>query len=274
MRDLAALLADGGVAVLTGAGMSTDSGIPDYRGATGQARRVAPMTYQAFVGSEAARQRYWARSHAGWPSIAAAVPNEAHRALAALSRAGLLTGTITQNVDGLDRAAGARDLVELHGDLSRVVCLGCAEVTSRAALDGRLQAANPHTARRGTMAPDGDADVTDAGSFTVVGCLTCGGMLKPDVVFFGEPVPLDRVERAFATVDAARCLLVLGSSLAVMSGYRFVLRAARAGQPVAIVNRGPTRGDPHAALRIDAGLAQTLRELADALCGQRGQRHA
>ena len=268
---LATLLGEGGALVLTGAGMSTDSGIPDYRGPSSAARRHAPMTWEAFVGDPVARHRYWARSHVGWPQIAGARPNDAHRAVASLQRAGLLHGVITQNVDGLHQAAGARDVVELHGGLDRTVCLGCGDVASRADLDLRLEAANPDFgARTDEINPDGDAELPDEvlDGFVMVDCLGCGGgVLKPDVVFFGETVPRDRVDHCFDLVERAGSLLVLGSSLTVMSGYRFVLRAAKLGIPVAIVNAGPTRGDAKADVRVDAPLGVVLPTLAARLAG-------
>lgn len=258
------LLAAGDVAVLSGAGLSTESGIPDYRGPSGRARAAKPMTYQEFTGSEAARRRYWARSHAGWRYIAGAEPNAGHRAVAALGRAGLLAGIITQNVDGLHQAAGSCGVVELHGSLARVACLGCGERTSRLLLDQRLRAANPHRDTAvAAITPDGDAVLADgAGSFRIVGCRGCGGVLKPDVVFFGENVPVPRVARCYAMVDSASALLVLGSSLTVMSGLRFVRRAAQRGIPVVIINQGVTRGDPLACAKIDAPLGETLGALA------------
>jgi len=262
LSALSELVAAGGVAVLSGAGLSTESGIPDYRGPTGAARRFAPMTYQTFTRDPAARRRYWARSHVGWRTIGRARPNAGHLAVAALQRAGLVTGIVTQNVDGLHQAAGARDVTELHGSIDRVVCLGCGQTTPRASLDARLHAANPDfTARAYAINPDGDADLDDAvvAAFRPVDCARCGdGLLKPDVVFFGETVPAERVAHCFATVAAARALLVLGSSLTVMSGRRFVLRAAKLGIPIAIVNQGPTRGDAYASVKVDAPLGETL----------------
>ena len=260
---LAALVSRGGVVVLSGAGLSTDSGIPDYRGPG--ARRATPMTFQAFVGDPGARRRYWARSQLGWRVVARAAPNAGHAAVAALQGAGLLHGVITQNVDGLHSAAGARDVVELHGNLDRVTCLDCGRLSPRAELDDRLRAANPDWQAAATaVKPDGDVDLSDedVGAFQVVDCAGCGGVLKPDVVFFGETVPRERVQHCFALVEGARALLVLGSSLTVMSGYRFVLRAAKHGIPVAIVNRGPTRGDDKAAVRLDAPLGEVLPALA------------
>ena len=268
-KALAHLVSRGGVVVLSGAGLSTESGIPDYRGPTGTARRTAPMTYQSFVGSPEARQRYWARSHLGWRFIADAQPNAGHRAVAALERAQLIDGIVTQNVDGLHQAAGAASVLELHGALARVVCLQCRAGTARSSLDARLRAVNPDLAERDVMrGPDGDVDLEEVAGFHVVDCLACGGLLKPDVVFFGEAVPAARVEAAFALVDGARALLVLGSSLKVMSGYRFVLRATKQGVPIAIVNQGPTRGDGLAHLRIDAPLGEVLTSLAGEVLGK------
>ncbi|MEU4688388.1 NAD-dependent protein deacetylase [Actinoplanes sp. NPDC023714] len=257
-------IAEGGVTVLSGAGLSTDSGIPDYRGPSGSARRGSPMTYQTFTGDPIARRRYWARSHLGWRTIGGALPNDGHRAVARWQESGLLNGVITQNVDGLHQAAGARDVVELHGNLARIVCLGCGELTPRAELGRRLDLANPGFAAVATaINPDGDVELDDAEltGFAVVDCRTCGGVLKPDVVYFGETVPAGRVTRAFELVGSARTLLVLGSSLTVMSGRRFVLRAVKEGIRVAIVNRGVTRGEPYADMVIDAPLGVVLPNL-------------
>lgn len=271
---LADLVRGGGTVVLSGAGLSTDSGIPDYRGPRGALRRHAPMTYQEFAGSDEGRRRYWARSFVGWRHVHRAEPNTGHRVVAALERAGLVDAVVTQNVDGLHRAAGATRVVDLHGTLDRVVCLACGDLTDRAVLDDRMRAANPgfEAAVAGLAArlvdevnPDGDVALPESlvEGFVVVPCVRCGGgPLKPDVVFFGETVPRPRVEQCLALVDAARALLVLGSSLTVMSGFRFVLRAAERGVPVAIVNAGPTRGDGRAAVRLDAPLGQVLPELA------------
>lgn len=262
------LVAAGDVAVLSGAGVSTDSGIPDYRGPSGAARRATPMTYQVFTGSAAARRRYWARSHLGWHVIARAEPNAGHRSVSRLQEAGLLSGVITQNVDGLHSAAGATGVVELHGNLDRVVCLDCRRVTPRTALDSRLRAVNrAWRAKVLGVNPDGDVTLADAdlGSFRTVDCSDCGGVLKADVVFFGETVPADRVARCFELVERSRALLVLGSSLTVMSGYRLVLHADRLGIPVGIVNAGPTRGDAKAGVRVDAPLGQVLPALVERL---------
>ena len=263
------VVAAGNVLALSGAGLSTESGIPDYRGPTGLARRATPMTYQTFTGSAAARRRYWARSHLGWRHIAHAVPNLGHHAVAKLGRRGLLAGIITQNVDGLHQAAGAPQVIELHGSLHRVTCLSCGRRTARSDLHRRFAAANPGWGE-GTAAlinPDGDAvlpdDVTE--SFRVVDCLVCGGVLKPDVVFFGENVPRSRVEACYALVEEASSLVVLGSSLTVMSGLRYVRHAAKRQLPVVIVNQGPTRGDAYAAATLDAPLGQALTALVAAL---------
>ncbi|SCG16414.1 NAD-dependent protein deacetylase, SIR2 family [Micromonospora echinofusca] len=268
---LAGLVAGGGVVVLSGAGLSTESGIPDYRGPSGAARRHTPMTYQVFTRDPLARRRYWARSHLGWRMIARATPNEGHRAVARLQRGGLVDGIITQNVDGLHTAAGSAQVVELHGRLDEVVCLDCGNQTSREELDRRLREVNPgFDARVTAVNPDGDVDLADeqVAGFRTVGCTFCrGGMLKPDVVFFGETVPAARVARCFELVARARLLLVLGSSLTVMSGRRFVVAAAKSGIPVVIVNQGPTRGDGYAALTVDAPLGRLLPALADRAVG-------
>jgi NAD-dependent SIR2 family protein deacetylase len=256
------LFRGGDVVVLSGAGLSTESGIPDYRGPSGLARRGQPMTYQAFTGSAAARQRYWARSHLGWRHIAGAAPNAGHLAVAELERHGLLRGIITQNVDGLHQAAGGRAVTELHGSLHRVVCLSCWRRTPRPALDERLRAANPAwtdlRAADAAVNPDGDVALEETGGFAVVDCEQCGGVLKPDVVFFGENVPKPRVASCYDLVAGAAALVVLGSSLTVMSGFRYVRHAASLGIPVVIVNQGETRGDVLAAATIDAPLGDTL----------------
>jgi NAD-dependent SIR2 family protein deacetylase len=263
----------GNVAILSGAGLSTESGIPDYRGPSGQARRAAspgtaqPMTYQAFTGSARARQRYWARSHLGWRHVTGAAPNAGHRVVAAVERAGLVRGVVTQNVDGLHQAAGARAVTELHGSLHRVVCLSCWQRTSREELDARLRAANPAwDAAVSWLEPavnaDGDVALEETAGFTVADCLACGGVLKPDVVFFGENVPKPRVEECFALVSASSAVVVLGSSLTVMSGLRYVRHASSLGIPVLIVNQGATRGDDLATARLDAPLGSTLTALA------------
>jgi NAD-dependent SIR2 family protein deacetylase len=269
MDELEELVGRGRVVVLSGAGLSTDSGIPDYRGPSGMLRRHTPMTLQAFTGDPVARHRYWARSYLGWKQIGRARPNAGHRAVTALQRAGLLSGIVTQNVDGLQQAAGASEVIELHGGLDRVICQSCGHVVDRARLDRQLRAANPtFDAAVSRINPDGDAELDDddLADFVMIDCEACGGgPLKPDVVFFGETVPRPRVQRCFDLVDAAGSLLVLGSSLTVMSGFRFVLRARKLGLPVAIVNQGPTRGDGHCTLKLDGPLGALLPALADRL---------
>jgi NAD-dependent SIR2 family protein deacetylase len=271
VEQLAQWVRAGGVTVLTGAGISTESGIPDYRGPSGSLARRTPMTYQAFTADPAARQRYWARSHLGWRTIARARPNPGHHAVAALQRHGLLAGVITQNVDGLHQAAGAGSVIELHGSLDRVRCLDCGDQIARDELDRRLREANPDfAARAGALNADGDVELADAEltDFRVVDCQLCrGGLLKPDVVFFGETVPAPRVASCVELVEQSRLLLVLGSSLTVYSGRRFVKQAVRLGVPVAIVNQGATRGDEHAALRVHGALGVVLPELARQVAG-------
>jgi NAD+-dependent protein deacetylase sirtuin 4 len=266
---LAALLRGRRVVALTGAGCSTDSGIPDYRGPDGVQRHKTPIQHAEFVRSAERRQRYWARAAAGYARFFSARPSASHRALAALESLGALRGAITQNVDGLHSAAGSRRVVELHGALARVCCLGCGARSSRHALQHRLLTQNPRLAEAlSTPAPDGDAALPDevVEGFRVADCEVCGGVLKPDVVFFGDNVPKPVITEAWSLFDEAEALLVCGSSLTVFSGYRFVLRAAERGVPVAIVNRGVTRGDPQATVKVDAGVGETLGALAAALC--------
>ncbi|MEU0900375.1 NAD-dependent protein deacetylase [Streptomyces massasporeus] len=261
-------LRTGGVLVLSGAGISTESGIPDYRGEGGSLSRHTPMTYQDFTADAQARRRYWARSHLGWRTFGRARPNAGHQAVAAFGRQGLLSGVITQNVDGLHQAAGSEDVVELHGTLTRVVCLSCGAVSPRHELAVRLEEANPAFAPVAAgINPDGDADLTDdqVRGFRVVPCTACGGTLKPDVVFFGETVPPQRVEHCRELVRAATSVLVLGSSLTVMSGLRFVRQAAKEGKPVLIVNRDRTRGDQHALTRVSLPLGTALGTVAHRL---------
>jgi NAD-dependent SIR2 family protein deacetylase len=257
------------VAVLTGAGMSTDSGIPDYRGPDSPPRN--PMTIRQFTSDEAFRQRYWARNHVGWRHMDETRPNAGHRALAELERAGVVSGVITQNVDLLHTKAGSRTVINLHGTYAQVICLDCGHTMSRAALADLLEAANPGFVERAeavggiAVAPDADAVVGDTTSFRIVDCSKCGGMLKPDIVYFGERVPKDRVDEAYSLVDAADALLVAGSSLTVYSGYRFVRHAAALGISIAIINRGSTRGDDLATVKIDNGCSPMLALLADEL---------
>ncbi|HEU4584802.1 MAG TPA: NAD-dependent protein deacetylase [Gemmatimonadaceae bacterium] len=277
LERLAELVRGGSVVVLSGAGISTESGIPDYRGPEGK-QRVTPMMYQEFVGSVANRQRYWARSFVGWRRFAAAAPNAGHYAVAKLQRSGLVNAIITQNVDGLHQRAGAHDVLELHGALDRVVCLNCGNRSSRVELEERMRAANPDfVAAPHEIRPDGDVVIDDeeVRRFQLVRCLVCGSdLLKPDVIFFGESVPKELVTRCFAEVERSSALLVLGSSLHVMSGYRFVLRASELGMPVAIVTRGITRGDDQATVRIDAPLGETLVRLEELTVDPPGVRSA
>jgi len=264
---LADLLASGGVVVLSGAGMSTESGIPDYRGPTGADRRGDPITYQTFTTHGPARQRYWARSYAGWPLFSRAAPNAGHTALARLEAAGLISGVVTQNVDGLHQRAGSRRVIDLHGRLDRVACLGCGRRSDRRRLQARLAAANTGWDGQGrAVVADGDMELDrPVDDFVMVDCATCGGMLKPDVVFFGESVPAPRVRESFDLVATARVLLVLGSSLTVYSGRRFVVSAAARGATVAIINDGPTRCDDAAQLRLHDRLGPTLAAVATEL---------
>ncbi|MGP4057679.1 NAD-dependent protein deacetylase [Mycobacterium sp. 4D054] len=270
--ELVALLQDRRVAVLTGAGMSTDSGIPDYRGPDSPPSN--PMTIRQFTSDPEFRQRYWARNHLGWRHMDQTLPNAGHRALAALERAGVVTGVITQNVDLLHSKAGSENVIDLHGFYARVICLDCRHTMTRAALADLLDDANPGFAERAAalggiaVAPDADAVVADTASFQVVDCPRCTGMLKPDIVYFGESVPKERVVQAFSIVDGAEALLVAGSSLTVYSGYRFVRHAAASGTPIAIVNRGPTRGDDLADVKIDNGCSPMLALLVDELTGR------
>ncbi|MDO3398803.1 NAD-dependent protein deacetylase [Mycolicibacterium neoaurum] len=267
--ELVAALAGRRIAVLTGAGMSTDSGIPDYRGPDSPPSN--PMTIAQFRSDAVFRQRYWARNHIGWRHMDRTQPNAGHRALAALEAAGVLTGLITQNVDLLHTKAGSRTVVDLHGTYQQVICLQCGSTMSRAALADELEALNPGFADRAeqvggiAVAPDADAVVSDTASFRYLDCPRCGGMLKPDIVYFGESVPKERVAQAFSLVDAADALLVAGSSLTVFSGYRFVRHAASAQLPIVIINRGPTRGDDLATVKVDGGCSELLVLLAGEL---------
>lgn len=267
--ELVGLLAGRRLAVLTGAGLSTDSGIPDYRGPDSPPSN--PMTIRQFTSDPAFRQRYWARNHVGWRHMHATLPNAGHRALAALERAGVVTSVITQNVDLLHTKAGSEVVVNLHGTYADVVCLGCGSTMTRTELADELEALNPGFAERAeqvggiAVAPDADAMIEETSSFRYVDCSRCGGMLKPDIVYFGESVPKDRVAQAYSLVDNADALLVAGSSLTVFSGLRFVRHAAAAGKPVAIINRGATRGDEFATVKLDAGCSELLVLLVDEL---------
>lgn len=264
--------------VLTGAGVSTDSGIPDYRGPDSPPR--TPMTYQQFVGDEAFRRHYWARNHVGWRFVHRTEPNAGHRALASMEAHGTVLGVITQNVDLLHEDAGSRRVIDLHGRYDRVICLRCRRVVSREQLAVRLEELNPGfvesigSVEDVEIAPDADAVIERTQHFVVADCWQpdpdggpgpCGGMLKPEIVYFGETVPAPRVAEAYALVDEAEALLVAGSSLTVQSGLRFVRRAAEAGKPIVILNRGATRGDPLATLTWDAGASESLVTLAERL---------
>lgn len=263
------MLAGRGIAVLTGAGVSTDSGIPDYRGPDSPPSN--PMTIRQFRSDPAFRQRYWARNHVGWRHMDGTLPNAGHRALTVLEQAGVLTGVITQNVDLLHTKAGSETVVNLHGSYAQVVCLSCGYTISRATLADKLEALNPGFSERAeavgglAVAPDADAAIADTVSFRYLDCPTCGGMLKPDIVYFGENVPKQRVARACSLVNRADALLVAGSSLTVYSGYRFVRHAAGRAIPIAIINRGVTRGDDLATVKVDAGCSEMLALLADEL---------
>ncbi len=273
--ELVALLAGRRVAVLTGAGVSTDSGIPDYRGPDSPPNN--PMTIRQFTLDPVFRQRYWARNHVGWRHMDDALPNAGHRALTTLERAGVVTGVITQNVDLLHSKAGSRKVVNLHGTYAQVICLGCGHTMSRAALADQLEDLNPGFVERASeqaaavggpaMAPDADALVSpaDTACFRYLDCPRCGGMLKPDIVYFGESVPKDVVNEAYSLIDRADALLVAGSSLTVFSGFRFVRRAAANGVPIGIVNRGRTRGDDLATVKVDGGCSELLVLLSEEL---------
>ncbi len=264
-------LLGGRTVVLTGAGLSTDSGIPDYRGPGAPVRM--PMTFQDFVASRENQQRYWARAHLGWSRMGDAEPNEGHRALARLEALGRVQFLVTQNVDGLHERAGHRQLVALHGRISDVVCLDCGGTTHRTAMQHQLTLANPgwlEQHRAVTARPDGDVELEETSRFVVPACTGCGGRLKPHVVFFGENVPKERVQRCYDAIDEAHALLVAGSSLTVMSGLRFVRYAAKAGLPVVIVNRGVTRGDDLATVKVEAGCSEWLSQWASG-SGQRDE---
>lgn len=251
--------------VLSGAGISTDSGIPGYRDKNGAWMRSQPITLQEFLGSTASRQRYWARSMIGWPVVAQAQPNAAHRALARLEAAQHVPTLVTQNVDGLHQRAGSSDVIELHGSIGGVTCLDCGAPHTRASIQHTLEAENPALLDAvAEPAADGDAHLEwqDLGSFRVPACPNCGGLLKPAVVFFGENVPRTRVDEATRALEAADAMLVVGSSLMVYSGYRFCVWAEKMGKPIAAINLGRTRADPLLSLKIEAPCAETLTALA------------
>lgn len=253
------------IAILTGAGVSTDSGIPDYRGKGAPVR--TPMTADEFLASEAARRRYWVGSHLGWRAFAAAEPNAGHHAIARLEQNGIATGVVTQNVDGLHVRAGSRRVVELHGTMRRVFCTHCGQVFDRRDLAVRVEADNPWiTVPDGVaLGPDGDVLPETSDGFVIPECTVCGGMLKPDVVFFGEYIPAEKFREAEQLVQASEGLVIAGSSLVVNSGIRLLERARRRRLPVVIVNRGATRADARATVKVDAGTSEVLRALADVL---------
>lgn len=258
--------------MLTGAGCSTDSGIPDYRDTNGEWKRRPPIRYQEFVGNERARKRYWARSLAGFRRMRLARPNDAHHALAMLERRNRIVQLVTQNVDGLHDAAGSENVIDLHGRIDTVRCLGCRRGSSREEFQLELEHRNPDFASLDAVeAPDGDADLPSTSlrtgegiafdTFDVPACDACGGMLKPDVVFFGENVPAERVQRGMASIASSDAMLVVGSSLMIYSGYRFVTAAADAGKPIAAINLGRTRADDLLSLKIEDRCANALRSL-------------
>jgi NAD-dependent SIR2 family protein deacetylase len=253
------------IAVLTGAGVSTDSGIPDYRGKGAPVR--TPMTVGQFLSNDAARRRYWVGSHLGWRAFDAASPNDGHLALADLESRGIATGVVTQNVDGLHVRAGSRRVVELHGTMRRVFCTHCGQVFDRRDLARRIEDDNPWILVPDSVAlgPDGDVLPETSDGFLVPDCSVCGGMLKPDVVFFGEFIPAEKFREAEQLVHTSEALVIAGSSLVVNSGIRLLERARRRRLPVVIVNRGETRADSRATVKINAGTSEVLRALADSL---------
>jgi NAD-dependent SIR2 family protein deacetylase len=253
------------VAVLTGAGVSTDSGIPDYRG-QGASKRT-PMNISDFLHSQSSRQRYWAGAHVGWKSFSSAEPNAGHLALAAMEQAGIIEGIVSQNVDGLHRRAGSSHVIDLHGSLDRVVCLECSQAYDRSAVEERVSTLNPWLDNVAdiVLAPDGDVNVSDFDRVVVPDCTVCGGILKPDVVFFGEFVPLKVYQAATSHVKRADCLLIAGSSLAVNSGLRLIEIARKKRMPIVIINRGETKGDKYASLKLNAGTSEVLEALAQGL---------
>ena len=266
ISELVDLLRGRRFTVLTGAGVSTDSGLPDYRGPNSPKR--SPMTYDQFVGAPAFRRHYWARNHVGWHHMRGTRTNEGHRALARLEERGLVTGVITQNVDLLHQRAGSRRVIDLHGHYNEVICLHCGRTLSRTQLDRMLTELNPNFTREVAdveIAPDADAVLESTEDFVVQDCPHCGGILKPNIVYFGENVPKERVAAAYRLMDDGEALLVAGSSLAVMSGLRFVRYAAKQHMPVGIINRGTTRGNDLATVHLEAGTSPTLQALDQAL---------
>lgn len=263
----AGLLAGKRIAVLTGAGVSTDSGIPDYRGEGAPAR--TPMTFQHFITDDGYRRRYWAGSHLGWRLFSGAGPNSGHLALADLEAAGVVTGIVTQNVDGLHVRAGSRRVVDLHGSMDRVVCLTCGQYFARSDIASRIALENPWVELddAARLSPDGDVEVAGIEDFVIPACSVCGGVLKPDVVFFGELVPREKFTEASAIVTGAEVLVVAGSSLVVNSGIRLLEQASRRRLPIIVINRGVTKGDARAAVKIDAGTSETLVSLRERLVG-------
>ena len=253
------------IAVLTGAGVSTDSGIPDYRGAGALPRN--PMTFQQFLKDPDYRKRYWAGSHLGWRRFDGAIPNGGHLALAAMERTGRVNGIMTQNVDGLHLRAGSRRVVDLHGTMDRVRCLTCGQHFARADIAARITTGNPWLDEPDAfeLAPDGDVEVGNIDAFVTPECTVCGGVLKPDIVFFGEFIPTEKFSEATALMLAADALLIAGSSLVVNSGIRLLDQAAKRRLPIVIVNRGVTRGDLRASVKVDAGTSETLSLLAQRL---------
>ena len=264
IEEAVALLAGRTMAVLTGAGVSTDSGIPDYRGEGAPAR--TPMTFQQFLGDLDYRKRYWAGSHLGWKRFDSAEPNAGHRALADLERAGLVVGVITQNVDGLHLRAGSQRVVDLHGTMDRVRCLQCGQFFARGGIADRIAADNPWLDPEAVeLSPDGDVEIANVDAFVIPACSVCGGTLKPDIVFFGEYVPKERFEEASALMQATDALVIAGSSLVVNSGIRLLEQATRRRLPIVIINRGVTKGDNRATVKIDAGTSETLVTLLERL---------
>ncbi len=253
------------IAVLTGAGISTDSGIPDYRGAGAPVR--TPMTFQQFIDDLEYRKRYWAGSQLGWARFTNAAPNAGHDALAALESSGVTNGVITQNVDGLHLKAGSLRVVDLHGAMDRVLCLRCGQLYARSDVARQITQRNPwlDEPHAVTLGPDGDVEPVSVQRFDLPTCTVCEGTLKPDIVFFGELVPREKFAEASALVRSAEALLIVGSSLVVNSGIRLLDQAARRKVPILIINRGPTKGDSRAAVKLDAGTSETLSALRERL---------